>query len=127
MPHLFNPYTDTVARSNLIAVVVLPLVATGFGYWISPSDRTLTLDQVVPFSDGHHFSGLALGSAYVPLGGDNFVASLVIAAIMIAVSVTFFMDPQNAKTLVRIVGAAGLLSTILMFILAFKDYLSRTY
>jgi cytochrome c oxidase subunit 4 len=70
---------------------------------------------------------LTLSAAYVPLGGGNFAAHLVIAAIMIGVLVTFLMDLQNAKTLVRIVAAAGLFWTILMFALTFNDYLSRTY
>lgn len=68
MPHLFSPYADTVARVILIAIVLLPFVAIGLGYSISASpyvtDRTLTIDQPVPFSHEHHVGGLGLDCRY---------------------------------------------------------------
>jgi cytochrome c oxidase subunit IV len=70
---------------------------------------------------------ISLGSAYAPLGVGNLESNLFIAAIMIALLVTFLMDLKNARTIVRIVAAAGLFWTILMFALVFNDYLSRTY
>jgi caa(3)-type oxidase subunit IV len=69
----------------------------------------------------------SLGSAYVPLGAGNVATNLLIAAVMVALLVTFLMDLKSAKTIIRIVAAAGLFWTILMFTLTFNDYLSRHY
>jgi hypothetical protein len=67
MPHLFRPHADTVARSILIAILVVPFLVIGAGYWLSASpyetDQTLTLDQPVPFSHQHHVGGLGLDAA----------------------------------------------------------------
>ena len=65
--------------------------------------------------------------AYLPLGVGNVALSLLIAAMMIAVLVTFLMDLQHSQILTRIIAAAGLFWTILMFALTFCDYLSRHY
>ena len=69
MPHLFQPYADTVARTALLAILVGPFVAIGIAYWISNSeyttDHTLTLEQPVPFSHKHHVGGLGLDCAIV--------------------------------------------------------------
>ncbi|MGO9949276.1 MAG: Caa(3)-type oxidase subunit IV [Steroidobacteraceae bacterium] len=70
---------------------------------------------------------VSLGSAYLPLGTGNVAINLLIAAVMIALLVTFLMDLRNSKALIRIVAAAGLFWTILMFALTFNDYLSRYY
>ena len=70
---------------------------------------------------------VSLGSAYLPLGTGNVAINLVIAAVMIALLVIFLMDLRNSKVLIRIVAAAGLFWTILMFALTFNDYLSRYY
>ena len=69
----------------------------------------------------------SLASAYVPLGAGNLAINLLIAAVMIALLVTFLMDLKNARAIVRVVAAAGLFWTILMFALTFNDYLSRSY
>ena len=71
--------------------------------------------------------GASLGSAYLPLGAGNVTVNLAIAAVMVALLVTFLMDLQNAPALTQIVAAAGLLWTIFMFVLTFNDYLSRHY
>jgi cytochrome c oxidase subunit 4 len=70
---------------------------------------------------------VSLGSAYLPLGVGNLAINLLIAAIMIALLVTFLMDLKNARAIIRIVAAAGLFWAILMFALTFNDYLSRSY
>jgi len=70
---------------------------------------------------------VSLGSAYLPLGTGNVAINLLIAAVMIALLVVFLMDLRNSKALIRIVAAAGLFWTILMFALTFNDYLSRYY
>ncbi len=71
--------------------------------------------------------GLTLGSAYLPLGAGNVTVNMLIAAVMIAVLVIVLMDLRNSKPLIRIIAAAGLFWTILMFALTFNDYLSRHY
>jgi cytochrome c oxidase subunit IV len=68
-----------------------------------------------------------LGSAYLPLGDGNLAINLSIAAIMIALLATFLMDLKNATAIVRLIAAAGLFWTVLMFALTFNDYLSRYY
>jgi hypothetical protein len=68
MPHLFYPRADTIARSTLLVIIVMPFLAIGFAYWISSSEYTtgqsLTLDQPVPFSHQHHVGGLGLDCRY---------------------------------------------------------------
>ncbi|WP_407168745.1 cytochrome c3 family protein [Bradyrhizobium sp. ORS 111] len=68
MPHLFRPFADTVARSVLVSIVVVPLLAIGLAYWVSASEHMtgeeITLDQPVPFSHAHHVGGLGLDCRY---------------------------------------------------------------
>jgi hypothetical protein len=72
MPQLFPPYADTVARSFLVAIVVVPFLVIAIAYWASASDyvtnRSLTLDQPVPFSHQHHVGGLGLDCRYCHSG-----------------------------------------------------------
>lgn len=69
----------------------------------------------------------SLGWAYLPLRGDSIAGNLLIAALMITLLVTFLMDLRNARALIRIVAAAGLFWSMIMFVLTFTDYLSRHY
>ncbi len=69
--------------------------------------------------------GTSFASAYVPLGTGNLALNLLIAAIMIAILVTFLMDLKSATALIRVVAMAGLLWLVLMFALTFSDYLTR--
>jgi hypothetical protein len=75
MPQLFHPYADTVARVVLIAVVVVPFGIIGIGSWLSASayetDRSLTIDQPVPFSHQHHVGGLGLDCRYCHTGVET--------------------------------------------------------
>ena len=75
MPHLFQPYADTVARTVLLAILVGPFLAIGVAYWISDSeyttDQSLTLDQPVPFSHQHHVGGLGLDCRYCHTGVET--------------------------------------------------------
>ena len=68
MPQLFGPYADTLARSVLIAIVVVPFLAIGVAYWISASEYTtgqsIVVDQPVPFSHAHHVGGLGIDCRY---------------------------------------------------------------
>lgn len=72
-------------------------------------------------------AAISLGSAYIPLGAGNVAVNLGIAAIMVALLVTFLMDLKAATSIVRLVATAGLFWTIFMFVLMFSDYLSRSY
>jgi hypothetical protein len=75
MPQLFPPYADTVARSVLIAIVVLPFISVAFAYWISASEyvtgRSITYDQPIPFSHAHHVGGLGLDCRTAPRCRDR--------------------------------------------------------
>jgi cytochrome c oxidase subunit 4 len=70
---------------------------------------------------------ITCGSAYLPLGAGNVALNLCIAAMMVGLLVTFLMDLRRSVILVRIVAAAGIFWSILMFSLTFCDYLSRYY
>lgn len=75
MPQLFPPYADTVARSVLIAIVVLPFLSVALAYWISASEyvtgRSTTYDQPIPFSHAHHVGGLGLDCRYCHSGVET--------------------------------------------------------
>jgi Cytochrome c7 and related cytochrome c len=72
MAQIFSPYTDTIARSVLVAIVVVPFAAIGIAYWFAASNymtgQSLTLDQPVPFSHQHHVGGLGLDCRYCHSG-----------------------------------------------------------
>ena len=58
-----HPLTLLLLPLVLIAdILVVPFLAVGLGYWVTASeyvtDRTVTLDQPVPFSHEHHAGGL---------------------------------------------------------------------
>ena len=69
MPLLFRPYADTVARSVLVVIVVVPFWALGLAYWVSASQYTtgqsIVVDQPVPFSHQHHVAASVLIAATV--------------------------------------------------------------
>ena len=64
-------------------------------------------------------------SAFLPLGAFTPTVNLLLAAFMLLVLVMFLMDLRNAKSVVRLVAAAGLFWVIFLFALTFTDYLSR--
>lgn len=68
MPQIFRPYADTVARSVLVAIPLVPLAAIGIAYWFATSNyitgQSITVDQPVPFSHQHHVRGLGLDCRY---------------------------------------------------------------
>ena len=72
MPQIFRPYADTVARSVLVAIPVVPLVAIGIACWFTSSSyvtgQSITVDQPVPFSHRHHVNGLGLDCRYCHAG-----------------------------------------------------------
>jgi hypothetical protein len=72
MPQIFRPYADTVARVVLVAIVVVPFLAIGVGYWVTASayvtDQSITSNQPVPFSHAHHVGGLGIDCRYCHAG-----------------------------------------------------------
>ena len=72
MPQIFRPYADTVARSALVAIPLVPLAAIGLACWFTSSNyitgKSITLDQPVPFSHQHHVGGLGLDCRYCHTG-----------------------------------------------------------
>ena len=74
MPQIFRPYADSVARSLLLAIVVVPFVTIGVAYWISASEyitgQSITTDQPIPFSHQHHVGGLGLDCRYCHAGAE---------------------------------------------------------
>ena len=68
MPQIFRPYSDTIARIVLFAIIIVPLVAIGVacGVMWSPfvTGENVTLEQPVPFSHEHHVGGLKLDCRY---------------------------------------------------------------
>jgi len=75
MPQLFRPYADTVARSILVGLLVLPFAGTALAYWTMRSNyitgETVTLEQPVPFSHAHHVGGLGLDCRYCHSGVET--------------------------------------------------------
>ena len=75
MPQLFRPYADTVARTVLIALLVLPFVAIGLAYATMRSsyitNQSITLEQPVPFSHAHHVGGLGIDCRYCHTGVET--------------------------------------------------------
>jgi hypothetical protein len=75
MPQIFRPYADTVARIVLVAIVIVPFVGVGLAYLVMRSeyitDRSLTLNQPVPFSHAHHVGGLGLDCRYCHTGVET--------------------------------------------------------
>lgn len=64
-------------------------------------------------------------SAFLPLGAFNSTVNLFLAALMLLVLAMFLMDLRNAKSVLRLVAAAGLFWVIFLFALTFTDYLTR--
>jgi cytochrome c7-like protein len=75
MPQLFRPYADTVARTVLVLLVVLPFVAIGLAYATMSSSyitgQSITHEQPVPFSHAHHVGGLGIDCRYCHAGVET--------------------------------------------------------
>ena len=72
MAQRFSPFADTIARTVLVAILLVPFAGIGLGYWVANSNymtgRTYTLDQPVPFSHEHHVGGLGIDCRYCHTG-----------------------------------------------------------
>ena len=67
----------------------------------------------------------SLGSAYVPLGPWNLVASVAIASIKSLIVLALFMGLLRAPALLRIVAGIGFALLALLFGLSGVDYATR--
>lgn len=63
--------------------------------------------------------------AEVDLGRGNFVASTLIAATKMLLIMVFFMNLRYSKSLSRLVACAGFFWLLILFSLAFSDYITR--
>ena len=68
---------------------------------------------------------LTFGVAHFSLGVGNVVAGLAIATIKAGLVVMIFMGLRSAKTLIKLVSAAGVFWLIFMFALTLSDVLAR--
>ncbi len=68
MPQLFSPASDTVARSLLVAALVVPLLMVALAYGVAQSpmvtDQKAIVTQPVPFSHEHHVGQLGIDCRY---------------------------------------------------------------
>jgi cytochrome c oxidase subunit 4 len=64
-------------------------------------------------------------AAYVPLGIGNGIASMSIAAVKVALIMTFFMKLKSSSPLVRLLSLSGAFWLIFLFSLTASDYLTR--
>jgi hypothetical protein len=78
---IFRPGADTIARSSLIAIAVLPFAFAAACYAIALSphmtDEGIVVTQPVPFSHQHHVGGLGLDCRYC----HNDVETSAVAAV----------------------------------------------
>jgi cytochrome c oxidase subunit 4 len=70
--------------------------------------------------------GISFAAAFAPLNGYNTTINVFIAALMGLMSLLFFMGLVRESTLLRLAGAGGVFWLIIMFVLTFIDYLTRT-
>lgn len=75
MPQIFSPASDTVARSVLVAVLIVPLLLVVLAYAVagSPSvtGQRVVITQPVPFSHEHHAGQLGLDCRYCHTGVEK--------------------------------------------------------
>jgi cytochrome c oxidase subunit 4 len=70
--------------------------------------------------------GISFWAAFAALDGYNTAVNVFIAAIMALIGLLFFMGLVRESTLLRLAGAGGVFWLIIMFVLTFSDYLTRT-
>lgn len=66
-----------------------------------------------------------VGLAFVPLGGFEFTANLVLAAVSVSLIGFFFMELDKETGLNRLFSATGFAWLIILFMLLFADYFTR--
>ena len=70
--------------------------------------------------------GMSFVAAFAPLNGYNTAVNIVIAALMALIGLLFFMGLLRENTLLRLAAAGGGFWLIIMFVLTFSDYFTRT-
>jgi cytochrome c oxidase subunit 4 len=69
--------------------------------------------------------GVAVGTAYVPMGRYNSIVCVAIAFLQALLVWSFFMRLRWSGPLVRLIAAAGLIWFLLLLGLSLTDYLTR--
>jgi cytochrome c oxidase subunit 4 len=64
-------------------------------------------------------------AAFIPMGAFNSLANLLIAAIKATLVAFFFMHLKKSHAIMRLAAAAGLFWLLILFALAFSDFLTR--
>ncbi|MDB6064261.1 MAG: Chaperone protein HtpG [Pedosphaera sp.] len=75
MPQIFHPRSNTIARASILGVVIL-ITLGGWvlhaGFWSPYTTRVnVPLQQPVPFSHEHHYSGLGIDCRYCHTGVEK--------------------------------------------------------
>lgn len=75
MPQLFRPGADTIARTILVGIAIVPFVSIGLAYAVMRSPyitgQLITVTQPVPFSHRHHVGGLGLDCRYCHTSAES--------------------------------------------------------
>ena len=75
MPQLFRPGADTIARTLLVGILVMPFVSIGLAYAVMRSPyitgQSVTVTQPVPFSHRHHVGGIGLDCRYCHTSAES--------------------------------------------------------
>lgn len=70
---------------------------------------------------------LTTALAFVPLGHWNWLVSVVIAFVMAALILLFFMKVRSSAPLIWLTSAAGFVWLSLLLLLVLLDYISRPW
>jgi cytochrome c oxidase subunit 4 len=70
---------------------------------------------------------LTSGLAFLPLGHWNWLVSLVIAFVMAALILLFFMKVKYSEPLIWLTSVAGITWLSLLLLLVLLDYISRPW
>lgn len=73
------------------------------------------------------FTALTVAVTFVDLGALNLVVALLIACTKATLVVIFFMHVPQSSALTKIFVASGLFWFMILLVLTFSDYLSRTW
>ena len=88
-----------------------------------PTRRTFVLNYIALMV----LLALTALASKAPLGGWSVVVSLAIAAAKMALVFLFFMQLWYQRGLVRVFAAAGFFWLLIMALLTFSDYLTRSW
>lgn len=73
------------------------------------------------------FTALTVAVTFVDLGPINLAVALLIACTKATLVVLFFMHVRQSSPLTKVFVASGLFWFLILLVLTFSDYLSRTW